>query len=70
VEIIASRVAMDAERVRLEFDGGREADRRLVADLYRHARVISHVTSDDRVSIEADVPRRLLERFLRAKVPA
>jgi len=56
--------------MRLEFDETREADRRLVADLYRHARVVSHVTEDARISIEADVPRRLMERFTRAKVPA
>ena len=69
-EVIASRLAMDAERVRLEFDASRDTDKRLVAELYRHARVISHVTIADRVSIEADVPRRLLDRFVRARVPA
>ena len=69
-EVIASRLAMDAERLRLELDASRDADSRLVADLYRHARVISHVTIGDRVSIEADVPRRLLDRFVRARVPA
>jgi hypothetical protein len=30
--------------------------------VYRHARVVSHVTNDGRVEIEADVPRRVLER--------
>jgi len=70
VAAMGVRVAMDAERVRLEFDDRREGDRKLVAELYRHARVVSHVTSDDRISIEADIPRRLLSRFTRAKVPA
>jgi GTP-binding protein HflX len=70
VTCAASHVAMDAERVHLEFDAAQEADRRLVSDLYRHARVIHHVARDGRVSIEADVPRRLLDRYLRAKVPA
>jgi len=70
IATLADRLAMDAERMRLEFDETREADRRLVADLYRHARVVSHVTEDARISIEADVPRRLMERFTRAKVPA
>jgi GTP-binding protein HflX len=69
-EVIASRLAMDVERIRLEFDASRDMDKRLVADLYRHARVISHVTIADHVSIEADVPRRLLDRFVRARVPA
>jgi GTP-binding protein HflX len=67
---VAARLAMDAERVRLEFDDSEERDRKLVAELYRHARVVSHVTRADRVSIEADVPRRMLPRFTRAKVPA
>ena len=30
--------------------------------VYRHARVVSHVTKGDRVAIEADVPRRVLDR--------
>jgi GTP-binding protein HflX len=70
LEAIASRLSMDAARVHLEFDTSRPADRKLVSDLYRHARVIAHTADEDRVSIEADVPRRLLARFARAKVPA
>ncbi|HWB17499.1 MAG TPA: GTPase HflX [Vicinamibacterales bacterium] len=71
VDAIAAGLAMDAERVHLELDNRLDRDRRLVADLYRHARVVSHTTSDaDRVSIEADVPRRLLDRVRRVKVPA
>jgi GTP-binding protein HflX len=70
LERLASMLAMDAERMQLEFDDRHEADRRLVSDLYRHARVLSHVTSAERVSIEADVPRRLSARFRRARVPA
>jgi GTP-binding protein HflX len=63
---IASRLFMDAERVRLHLDERRESDRRLVADLYRHARVVSHAATDRGVTIEADVPRRLVSRFRRA----
>ena len=70
LDVIAGRLAMDAERVQLTLDGTREADRRLVADLYRHARVVSHVTSGTHVAIEADVPRRLLGRFGRTAMPA
>ena len=70
LDTVAARVALDAERLSLEFDASREVDRRLVAELYRHARVVSHQARDGRVAIEADVPRRLLERFARAKVPA
>jgi GTPase len=67
---IGERLALDAERVCLRFDERREADRRMLADLYRQAHVVSHVVADNRVSVEADVPRRLLRRFVRAKVPA
>jgi len=70
MQAIASRLAMDAERVRFALSGSLERDRKLLAELYRHARVISHVTDDDAIMVEADVPRRLLPRFRRAKVPA
>jgi GTP-binding protein HflX len=65
-EAVASRLFMDAERLRLHLDEGRDSHRRLVADLYRHARVVSHTATDRGVTIEADVPRRLLSRFRRA----
>jgi GTP-binding protein HflX len=70
LDVMSARLALDVERLRLEFDAGRETDRRLVADLYRHARVVSHVGENGRVQIEADVPRRLVDRFGRARVPA
>ena len=70
VEILATRLAMDVERMRLTFDSARETDRKLVADLYRHARVVSHITTGERMVLEADVPRRLMDRFARAQVPA
>jgi GTP-binding protein HflX len=69
-DVMTSRLAMDVERVRLELDADREVDRRLVAELYRHARVISHAGENGRVRIEADVPRRLVDRFDRVRVPA
>jgi GTPase len=67
---VTATLAMDAERMQLEFDDSSSADRQLLADLYRHARVVSHVADEQRISIEADVPRRMSARFLRAKVPA
>jgi GTP-binding protein HflX len=69
-EAIAARLSMDAERVRLEFATGRDVDRRLMAELYRVARVVRHEAADGRESIEADIPRRWLRRFARAQVPA
>ena len=70
VEAIAARLDLDQERVRLTLDDQRERDRRLLADLYRHGRVVSQVNDRHRISVEADVPRRLLGRFAGGRVPA
>lgn len=65
-----ARFEVEQERIRLELDQASEGDPRVVTELYRHGRVISHLTEEGRVTIEADVPRRLLGRFSRVKVPA
>jgi GTPase len=70
IHAMTARLAMDAERIRLELDNRDETDRRLMADVYRHGRVLSHVATGHRVSIEADIPRRFADRFARAQVPA
>ncbi|MBI2835992.1 MAG: GTPase HflX [Acidobacteria bacterium] len=62
-EMIADRLALDTRRVTFEFDGSNEADRARVAALYRRARVVRHLAVDGRISIDADVPRRLLDRL-------
>ena len=70
IAAIAARLSMDAQRLHFDLDQARESDRRLVADLYRHATVVSHEQRGERVEIEADIPRRLMNRFRRAQVPA
>jgi GTP-binding protein HflX len=70
LEIVARLVALDTRRVHLEFDDRRQADRDRIARVYRHATVIRHVAVDHRVSIEADVPRRMLDRFERVSTSA
>jgi GTP-binding protein HflX len=65
LEHITSRLSMDDARVVLALDASVEQDRQVIADLYRHGRVITHAHDGDRVSIEADVPRRMLSRFVR-----
>jgi GTP-binding protein HflX len=67
VDILASRLAMDVELVKLECDATSETDRRLVADLYRHGRVIGHVARGDTILVEAEVPRRMLDRLNRSR---
>ena len=63
VETVASRLALDVRRMTLTFDPDDPAEREKIARLYRHARVLTHETRDGRVSIVADVPRRLAVRF-------
>ena len=62
IDAIAEKLELDTRRVVLEFDEASEEDREKIARVYRHARVVSHVTNDGRVEIEADVPRRVLDR--------
>ena len=62
IDAIVEKLELDTRRVMLEFDEGSAEDREKIARVYRHARVVSHVTSDGRVAIEADVPRRVLDR--------
>ena len=57
-ETIASRLALDVLRLTLTFDPADPVDRERIARVYRHGRVLTHETRDDRVSIVADVPRR------------
>jgi GTP-binding protein HflX len=67
---IAAHLDMDATRVTLSLDSSDAADRKLLADLYRHARVVSQTSAEERVSVEAEIPKRLLGRFARVTVPA
>jgi GTPase len=63
LQVIASRVALDTRRITITFDADKEFDRQQIARLYRVARVVSHVATNGRVVIEADVPRRFIERL-------
>jgi GTPase len=67
VETITSRLALDVTRVTLTFDPDDLADRERIARTYRHARVLVHEVRDGRVSIVADVPKRLLGRIAAAR---
>ncbi len=63
LDAVSSRLALDTRRVTIEFDPSSESDREQIGRLYRHARVLSHVQTDGRVIIEADIPRRVLDRL-------
>jgi GTP-binding protein HflX len=64
VDTIASRVALDVQRMTLTFNSDDPNDRARIARLYRQAHVIQHETRDGRVSIVADVPRRLVGQLI------
>jgi GTP-binding protein HflX len=63
LQMVASRLALDTRRITITFDSAREFDRLQIRRLYRVARVISHVATNGRVVIEADIPRRFIERL-------
>ena len=63
IDTVASRLELDVRRVTLTFDPNDPADRERIARVYRHARIVVHETRDGRVSIVADVPRRLIPRI-------
>jgi GTP-binding protein HflX len=67
VQMVAARLALDTRRITITFDSAKDFDRQQIARLYRVARVVSHVATNGRVVIEADVPRRFIERLTAAE---
>jgi 50S ribosomal subunit-associated GTPase HflX len=63
IDRVASRVELDVRRITATFDASSSKDRETIDRIYRQGRVLAHETSDGRVSIVADIPRRLLERL-------
>jgi GTPase len=63
LDSITARLALDAKRARFVFNPADERDRTMLAQVYRYGHVIEHVERDGRVSIDADVPRRMFERW-------
>jgi GTPase len=69
VQMMASRLALDTRRITITFDSARAFDREQISRLYRVARVVSHVATNGRVVIEADVPRRYIARLTAPETP-
>jgi GTP-binding protein HflX len=63
LDMVAGRVALDTRRITITFDAHDALDRQQMARLYQVGRIISHVATNGRVVIEADVPRRFIERL-------
>jgi GTP-binding protein HflX len=72
-EVIAAmetRLGLDTERISVTIPSNGDESRARVAELYRVGRIHRHVTSEDAVSLEVDLPRRLLTRFDDVRVDA
>ena len=63
LEALAARLALDVQRITLEFQARAADTPERIARVYRDAHVVRHVTLDGQVTIEADVPRRLVPRL-------
>lgn len=74
VEVLLDHVirllAMDTTKIHVRLDSRIPAHQRVVEDLYRHAQVVEHQTTDRHVTIQALVPRRLVSRYQRHQVVA
>jgi GTP-binding protein HflX len=66
IAAMEARLALDTARVTLEFDAVSDVDREQISQLYRLGRILRHVAADGHVTIEAEVPRRVLDRFAAA----
>ena len=64
LRVVASRLALDTHRITIRLDRGNAFDRAQISKVYRVGQVVSHLAVGDQVVIEADVPRRFLERFM------
>ncbi|CAN5663614.1 hypothetical protein BH23ACI1_BH23ACI1_14790 [soil metagenome] len=67
IAAMEGRLALDTARITLEFDANDEADRERISDVYRVGRILRHVAADGHVTIEAELPRRMLARFQPAR---
>lgn len=63
IAVLEGRLALDTALVTFQFSSEDESDREKIAYLYRVGRIRSHVTTDGHVAIEAEVPKRAVERL-------
>ena len=63
IAAMETRLGLDVARISVSFPINGDGSRERVAELYRVGRIVRHVASDDEVSIEAEIPRRLVPRF-------
>jgi GTPase len=66
---MSARLSLDTRRVVYEFDLDDEGERERMARVYRMGKVLTHEARNGHVVIEAEVPRRWLERLAPAAEP-
>jgi 50S ribosomal subunit-associated GTPase HflX len=57
---LARRLALVSRRVRLRFDA---TDARGIAAVYSTGRVVSHEVVGEKVTLDAEIPERLITRY-------
>jgi hypothetical protein len=70
IAAMETKLALDTAIVTFAFDPHDATDRVRISDLYRFGRILRHVATDGSVTIEAELPRRLLSRFHREELRA
>ena len=63
IAAIETRLGLDTAHVTFAFDPADAADRERISQLYRLGRILRHVASENAILVEAELPRRLLDRF-------
>ena len=63
IDMVTETLKMESSRVVFAFDHTDPVDRERLAELYRHGRIVRQVSEDGLVSVEAEVPRRLMARW-------
>jgi GTP-binding protein HflX len=62
---VSTQLGLDVVRVTVTLDPSDAKDRAVAAEVYRTSVVRNHVETAERITIEADVPRRLAQRLMR-----
>ena len=70
IAAMETRLGLDTVTVTFGFDPNDEADRGHIAELYRFGRILRHVSSDQGITLEAELPKRLLAKFKRSDARA
>lgn len=60
---VTAGLDLDTRRVTVTFDSEKAEDRAWVSRIYRAGRVVSHLADGTTVTIEADLPRRFIDRL-------